>query len=103
MSVIQAKIFSATKANTFSTSRRLRNLTVAMEIVSKVASIEMMFGSRFVPVGAFGQKKNGYKKAVHGSSYPEGFTIFLERKNVLFTGSVTYLSPAKLFHSFLPF
>ncbi|GIY74701.1 hypothetical protein CDAR_524401 [Caerostris darwini] len=53
-----------------------------MEIVSKVASIEIMSGSPSFPVGAFGQKKIGYKKAVHGSSYPEGFPIFLERKNV---------------------
>ncbi|GIZ05031.1 hypothetical protein CEXT_789751 [Caerostris extrusa] len=33
-----------------------------MEIVSKVASIEIMSGSRFVPVGAFRQKKTGYKR-----------------------------------------
>ncbi|GIZ05030.1 hypothetical protein CEXT_789741 [Caerostris extrusa] len=72
-----------------------------MEIASKVAPIEIMSGSRFIPVGALRQKEIGYKKAVHGSSYPEEFTIFLERKNVPVHRSVTYLSPAKLFHSFL--
>ncbi|GIZ05029.1 hypothetical protein CEXT_789731 [Caerostris extrusa] len=72
---------------------------MAMEIVSKVASIEIMSGSRFVPVGAFRQKKTGYKKAVHGSSYSKGFTIFLERKIFLFTVAERIYRRQKLFFS----
>ncbi|GIZ05028.1 hypothetical protein CEXT_789721 [Caerostris extrusa] len=35
----------------------------------------------------FRTEKIGYKKAVHGSSHPEGFTIFLERKMFLLPGA----------------
>ncbi|GIZ05032.1 hypothetical protein CEXT_789761 [Caerostris extrusa] len=106
MLLIQAKIFAATKAKTHLLHQedfRLHNLTVATEIVSKVASIEIMSGSRFVPVGAFRQKKIEYKKAVHGSSYPEGFTIFLERKKCSCSQERNVFIAGKTFPFVLPF
>ncbi|GIZ05034.1 hypothetical protein CEXT_789781 [Caerostris extrusa] len=62
-----------------------------MEIVSKVSSIEIMSGSRFVPVGAFGQKKIGYKKGcprflvpgrIHDFSEREKMFLFVEAERI---------------------